>query len=195
MYENTSSWRSNRAVRHSIEIYHDKTRSLLIGGALLLFVLLFLLIWLYGMLNSGYVSPLATILLVLCLILLAPVGVLFAYLALMSKPYLIINDVGIQINSPLVNGDVIRWPEVSTLGVDPTRYGDVFSVAVYTPSTLIARQNGVQQLYMRFLYQTTGAVFRLSWLFSTVPPIELLDWIERRYGRALDYYGVTVYFA
>jgi hypothetical protein len=195
MYERTSSRPSNRAVRHGIEVYHDKIRSLLISGGLLLFVLLFLLIWLYGVLNSGSVSLLPTILLLFCLLFLAPVGVLFAYLALMSRPYLIINEVGIQINSPLVNGDVIRWPEISIIGVDPARLGDAFSIVVHTPSTLISRQNRVQELYMRLLHQTTGAVFRLPWLFSTVPPIELLEWIQRRYGRELEYYGVTVYFA
>jgi hypothetical protein len=145
------------------------------------------------LINSGGVLLLPTILLILCLLLLAPVGVLYAYLALMSPPYLVINEVGIQINSPLINGDVIRWPEISIIGVDSTRSGDVFSVAVYTPSMLFSRQNRLQLLYMRLVYQTTGAVFRLPWLFSTVPPAELLERIQRRYGRALEHYGVTVY--
>ena len=193
MYERTPSWPSNRPVRHGIEVYHEQIKSLCIAGALLLFVLLMLLIWVYGLINSGGVLLLPTILLILCLVLLAPVGSVFAYLALMSRPHLVINDVGIQINSPLVNGDVIRWPEISIIGVDSTRSGDVFSLAVYTPSEIISRQNRVQRLYMRLVYQTTGAVFRLPWLFSTVPPAELLERIQHRYGRALEHYGVTVY--
>jgi hypothetical protein len=193
MYERTSSWPSKRAVRPGIEVYHEQIRTLCIAGALLLFVLLMLLIWVYGWLNSGGVLLLPTILLILCLLLLAPVGSLLAYLALMSPPHLVIDQVGIQINSPLINRDVIRWPEISMIGVDSTQSGDVFSLVVYTPSELISRQNPVQRLYMRLVYQTTGAVFRLPWLFSTVPPAELLEQIQRRYGRALEHYGVTIY--
>jgi hypothetical protein len=194
MYERSSSWPSHRPVRHGIEVYHEQIRTLLIAGALLLFVLLFLLIWVYGLFLGGGISLLPTVLLILCLLIPAPVGVLFAHQALMSRPYLIINDVGIRVNSPLVNGDVIRWPEISMIGVDPTRYGDVLTIVVHTPSALLSRQNRLQGLYMRFVHQTTGAIFRLSWMFSTVPPIELVERIQRRYGRALEYYGVSVYF-
>jgi len=110
----------------------------------------------------------------------------------MPKPYLIITEEGIRINSPLMNAGIIRWSDIGALTVLPMTYGDLFSIVPRKSSTLIDRQSWVQQVFLRYLNRSTGSVFRLPTLFSLIPPAELLMQIGQRYDHELHQYHVIV---
>jgi hypothetical protein len=122
-----------------------------------------------------------------------PVALYQIYVALRHQPHLIINEEGIHLNAPLMNGDVIPWSEIAALRVVTTRRrNNILYLVPRTPTTILSRQHLGQWLFcMQLPDQATGDI-RLTAMFPSIPQKDLVNQIVQRYGRELQTYHVAV---
>jgi hypothetical protein len=122
-----------------------------------------------------------------------PVCLYQLYLALRHQPYLVINEEGIRLNAPPMNGDIIPWSEIEALSV--LRRGNrdgILYLVPRTPTTIPSGQDLGQWLFsMKPPGRATGDI-RLTGFFPSIPPKELVHQIMQRYSHEVQTYHVAV---
>jgi hypothetical protein len=193
MNEQQSTGQADSSVTHGIVVYPHRTITLLFCG-----------LWLgiFGVIGSAALSasqggtrgsPPPLLVLAFFALFGMPVGLYQMYLALRRQPYLIINEEGIRLNTPLMNGDVIPWSAIAALRLVTTRRRNhILYLVPRTPTTILSRQPLGHWLFcMQLPDRATGEVRLTAW-FPAMPQQELVHQIVQRYRHELQTYRVTV---
>jgi hypothetical protein len=117
------------------------------------------------------------------------------YSAFKPEPYLLVNQVGIYMNDPLVHMSV-PWTEIETLTTGPF-LGLIFPRGYFLvmprrPTDLLARLNRFQRFMMKGNLRTFQGAIPVSNSFMSIHPTDLLTQIGHQYSDAIEHHGVRL---
>ena len=99
---------------------------------------------------------------VIGIVFLSIIGIFDLVQILNTKPGLVINDEGITDNTSIMNAGLIRWENITGVGVKEVRNQKVLVIEVNNGEEILKHQRGIKKWIMRTNNEITGSPVNIS---------------------------------